>query len=166
MPVPFQLLNGITLAKWLFINSSISLNTLWRWIKLDPQGLEHSEYNTVSGRHLQLCRFCIRAEYRFAPNQWETALLCNDVSHWPGTSLESALCIHDEEIVQGLFKHLKCSQYLVTHFEFGRSTHHCEMESLIGSKNWKRTSNFSVKNVHANGPIPWGTRAFASTAVT
>ena len=27
-----------------------------------------------------------------APSQWETALLCNDVSHWLGASLESALC--------------------------------------------------------------------------
>ena len=27
---------------------------------------------------------------RFAPSQWETALLCNDVSHWMGAGLESA----------------------------------------------------------------------------
>ena len=32
-----------------------------------------------------------RADSRFAPSQWETALLCNDVSHWLGTSLESPL---------------------------------------------------------------------------
>ena len=32
-----------------------------------------------------------RADSRFAPSQWETALLCNDVSHWRGASLESAL---------------------------------------------------------------------------
>ena len=32
-----------------------------------------------------------RAHSRFAPCQWETALLCNDVSHWLGASLESAL---------------------------------------------------------------------------
>ena len=32
-----------------------------------------------------------RAGSRFAPSQWETALLCNDVSHWLGASLESAL---------------------------------------------------------------------------
>ena len=31
-----------------------------------------------------------RADSRFAPSQWETALLCNDVSHWLGGSLESA----------------------------------------------------------------------------
>ena len=29
-----------------------------------------------------------RADSRFAPSQWETALLCNDVSHWLGTNLE------------------------------------------------------------------------------
>ena len=36
---------------------------------------------------------CPRADSRFAPSQGETTtLLCNDVSHWLGTSLESALC--------------------------------------------------------------------------
>ena len=33
----------------------------------------------------------IRADSRFAPSQWETALLCNDVFHWLDASLESAL---------------------------------------------------------------------------
>ena len=33
-----------------------------------------------------------RADSRFVPDQWETALLCNGVSHWLGTNLESALC--------------------------------------------------------------------------
>ena len=32
-----------------------------------------------------------RADSRFAPRQWETALLCNDISHWLGANLESAL---------------------------------------------------------------------------
>ena len=36
------------------------------------------------------CVIC-RADSRFASSQWETALLCNDVSHWLGASLESAL---------------------------------------------------------------------------
>ena len=31
-----------------------------------------------------------RADSRFAPSQWETVSLCNDVSHWLGASLESA----------------------------------------------------------------------------
>ena len=32
-----------------------------------------------------------RADRRLAPSQWETVVLCNDVSHWLGTSLESTL---------------------------------------------------------------------------
>ena len=32
-----------------------------------------------------------KADSRFAPSQWETALLYNDVSHRLGTSLESDL---------------------------------------------------------------------------
>ena len=34
------------------------------------------------------------ADSRFAPSQWETALLCNDVSHWLGANIESALRWH------------------------------------------------------------------------
>ena len=36
---------------------------------------------------------CFRADSRFAPSQWETASLCNDISHWLGANLESALCL-------------------------------------------------------------------------
>ena len=32
-----------------------------------------------------------RADSRFAPSQWESALLCNDVSHWLGASIELPL---------------------------------------------------------------------------
>ena len=35
-------------------------------------------------------RIVSRADSKFAPRQWETALLCNDVSHWLGASLKSA----------------------------------------------------------------------------
>ena len=35
----------------------------------------------------------IWAGSRFAPSQWETTLLCNDVFHWIATSLESTLII-------------------------------------------------------------------------
>ena len=40
---------------------------------------------------LNLTRHDLRSDSRFALSQWETALLCNDVSHWLGASLESAL---------------------------------------------------------------------------
>ena len=33
----------------------------------------------------------IRAGSRFVPSQWETSLLCDDVSYWLGANLESAL---------------------------------------------------------------------------
>ena len=39
------------------------------------------------------CHRIYMADSRFASSQWETALLCNDVSHWLGASLESALYI-------------------------------------------------------------------------
>ena len=42
---------------------------------------------------------CVRADSRFAPSQWETALLCNDVSHWLGASLESALCFSKQTVI-------------------------------------------------------------------
>ena len=45
-----------------------------------------SQYD-VNGTGWYRCR----ADSRFAPSQWETALLCNDVSHWLGANLESAL---------------------------------------------------------------------------
>ena len=37
--------------------------------------------------------FHSRADSRFASSQWETALLCNDVSHWLGASPEAVLHI-------------------------------------------------------------------------
>ena len=40
----------------------------------------------------------VRADSRFAPSKWETALLCNDVSHWLGTSLESVLLCDSAQI--------------------------------------------------------------------
>ena len=34
-----------------------------------------------------------KADSRFAPSQWQTALLSKDVSHWLGANLESALML-------------------------------------------------------------------------
>ena len=42
-----------------------------------------------------------RADSRFASSQWETALLCNDVSHWLCASLESALGLQHINIYVG-----------------------------------------------------------------
>ena len=39
-----------------------------------------------------MCHNCsIMADLRFAPSQWEAALLFNDISHWLGENQESAL---------------------------------------------------------------------------
>ena len=35
-----------------------------------------------------------RADSRFAPSHWKTTLHCNDVCHWLGASLESALLLY------------------------------------------------------------------------
>ena len=60
---------------------------------INPISYEHSKgkhYKTACKFHGMYCTYT-RADSRFAPSQWETALLCNDVSHWLGASLESAL---------------------------------------------------------------------------
>ena len=44
-----------------------------------------------STSHMKYAHTTCRADSRFAPCQWETALLCNDVSHWLGACLESTL---------------------------------------------------------------------------
>ena len=52
--------------------------------------------------HKLHCMYRPTAGSRFAPSQWETALLCNDVSHWLGASLDSALqilCPHNYNIL-------------------------------------------------------------------
>ena len=56
--------------------------------------------------------FHYRADSRCAPSQWETALLCNDVSHWLGANLESALLciITNEHTFSPGFKSVQASQ--------------------------------------------------------
>ena len=58
----------------------------------------YSVWNLQSIRHTDNRQFSVtaghtgyRADSRLAPSQWETALLCNNISHWLGTNLESAL---------------------------------------------------------------------------
>ena len=51
-----------------------------------PSCTHGSHSNGVVG-----CCNRFRVDSRFAPSQWETALLCNDVSHWLGANLESTL---------------------------------------------------------------------------
>ena len=68
----------------------------------------HHEFKISPASHICPCHIVcdtllyLRAESRFAPSQWETVLLCNDVYHWLGANLESALYligIYRESIV-------------------------------------------------------------------
>ena len=55
----------------------------------------------------------LRANSRFAFSQWETMLHCNDVSHWLGTSLGSALITAVTEAKYiSKFQHTKNTPYL------------------------------------------------------
>ena len=62
---------------------------------LKPWSLVYPMYHTAldySPCHLHT-QPQYRSDSKFAPSQWETALLCNNISHWLGTKLESALPI-------------------------------------------------------------------------
>ena len=48
-------------------------------------------WRTTGGQRRHRDSIWSRADFRFALSQWQTALLCNDVSHWLRASLESAL---------------------------------------------------------------------------
>ena len=57
-----------------------------------------------------------RADSSFVPSQWETALLCNHVSHWLGASLESALkpCHLSQVSDQAKWSNFKhCSTWMI-----------------------------------------------------
>ena len=56
----------------------------------------------------------VRDDSRFVPSQWETAILCSDVSHWLGTSLESALDVMSADRSVS-FKWKLCNHWL-THW--------------------------------------------------
>ena len=83
------------------------LNTKFQWISTSSFDVSIGQLN---GYFIQWLIFphprinvyitIIRADSRFTPSQWETALFCNDVSHWLGASLESAWImyqVHDSE---------------------------------------------------------------------
>ena len=42
---------------------------------------------------LTYVRYCVRADSRYVPNQWETSLQSIAVSHWLGANLDSALSV-------------------------------------------------------------------------
>ena len=60
---------------------------IWLWGKCSrpPTPAPANEWQM---RKAQMTTYC-RADSRFAPSQWETVVLRNDVSHWLDASLES-----------------------------------------------------------------------------
>ena len=78
---------------------------------------------------IEVCRS--RADSRFVPSQWETALLCNDVSHWLGANLESAL---------PEWNTLPASAVELLGFYVDPQLHdtHCQFEKISGSSSWNK----------------------------
>ena len=54
-----------------------------------------------------MTKYIIRADSGFAPCQWETALLYNDVSHWLGAIIESALHHYQSDFYEGFFTYAR-----------------------------------------------------------
>ena len=75
-----------SLVKWLFavirvLSKQFSINYI-----------SHEALSVmISGWKMLGCIIIFTADSRFAPSQWETALLCNNVYHWLGANRESAL---------------------------------------------------------------------------
>ena len=77
--------NKLIAAKWHNMDLEI-------WVDIAAgNGLELNRCQAITWTNDDILS---RADSRLAPSQWETALLCNDVSHWLGTSLETALIVN------------------------------------------------------------------------
>ena len=96
-----------------------SLCYLTVWMAVIKISLSHTLINRIHAGVDKQCDVCfirtyrlrsvyqhgpydIRADSRFAPSQWETALLCNDVSHWLIASLESAMDINWDDTIAAI----------------------------------------------------------------
>ena len=62
-------------------------------INVHPENKHKPAMRQVMANHLSVIDYLLTSDYRvdsrIALSQWETVLLCNDVSHWLGASLES-----------------------------------------------------------------------------
>ena len=120
-----------------------------------------------------------RADSRFAPSQWQTALLCNDVSHWLGANLGSALSYHwcyanlmtehkDDNQMQKFYysypstssttvKKAKLSQ-MSWHFKVGRSAQKSYQITYQILTHWGRMTHIFISNLTIvgsdNGLVP------------
>ena len=70
------------------INQSVKAGPHRQWAFHIPSEIQNLFLTSTSCPYQSQWMF--RVCSRFAPSQWETALLCNDVSHWLGTNPMSA----------------------------------------------------------------------------
>ena len=87
------LIRNWCLSPFQHLCGSLTLVLLNLWIKMYLYFLSFRNTRRHGGPEFFLMgdKDLSKDDSRFAPNQWETALLCSDVSHWMGASLESAL---------------------------------------------------------------------------
>ena len=86
------------------------LRLLWQHVRDSLEAFENAPDRGKNG--------IFRADSRFAPNQWETALLCNDVSNWLGASLESVLDICSSSGIKSIFTNVSVCCIWVTPMKF------------------------------------------------
>ena len=97
----FTLLMHICVTRPQWVNGAKRRTSSKLWITTGPLSRE-STFDTT------------RADSSCAPSQWETALLCNDVSHWLGTSLESALStLHTKRQHSAMWKVFPCQTIIM-----------------------------------------------------
>ena len=85
---------------WVLRNRDATSVTRWLLQDAPTVSLSNNQetptfYQTLAG--VTHCMY-YRADSRFTPSQWETALHCNDVIHWLGANLESALYYISQKI--------------------------------------------------------------------
>ena len=83
-----------------------------------------------------------KADSRFVPSQWVTALLCNAVSYWLGANLESALMLcHVVKSLQLIWRsgthrfHLQVLDFLMTYLDLTLKIGHQDNSHSNGHKN-------------------------------
>ena len=88
MLAPWTLLSGLYIIHFMISKSEFIIWSMFHLYHFMPLLYVASGYILLISYYIYIYA---RADSRFAPSQWETALLCNDVSHWLGVGLESAM---------------------------------------------------------------------------
>ena len=114
----------------------------------------------------------LRADSRFGPSQWETVLLCNNISHWLGTSPVSIECAAPMDTARESHM-LSCGLSIVwwyihdKYIYYAEYSHICDDDSPSTCKWWvslnsQRSIQLS-KTIHYSD-VTWGLMQFISLA--